>query len=118
MKKVEDIQDSTNKLSDMDWNIYDMFDRRVLKSSNWCQIEDYRLLESRTGVFIFVNFLFQVKYIGKAEEGMLLTKINEAITSGKSQGALLIKVLYTKTLDKTESLEHDLVSKYSPSNNS
>jgi hypothetical protein len=118
MEKIEDIQDSTNKLNDLDWNIYDIFDRRVLKSSNWCQIEDYRLLEQRTGVFIFVNFLFQVKYIGKAEEGKLITKIKEAIRTGKSHGAILIKALYTKSFDKTESLEHDLVSKYSPSNNS
>jgi hypothetical protein len=117
MENLSSVQDSTQRLTDKDWNVSDVFDRRVLKSSSWCDIEEYYSLDERTGVFIFVNLLFQVKYIGKADEGRMIAEIHDAIIAGKSNGALLIKVLYTRSYDKTDTLQKDLVIKYNPMNN-
>jgi len=117
MENYNGTQDSTLRAFDIDWNVHDIFDRRVLKSTSWCEIEDFHSLEERTGVFIFVNLLFQVKYIGIAEEGKMIAEIHDAIIAGKSDGALLIKVLYTRSFDKTQTLEEDLIIKYNPINN-
>jgi hypothetical protein len=117
MENLSNVQDSTQRLTDKDWNVSDVFDRRVLKSSSWCDIEEYYSLDERTGVFIFVNLLFQVKFIGKADEGRMIAEIHDAIIAGKSNGALLIKVLYTRSFDKTDTLQKDLVIKYNPINN-
>lgn len=117
MENLSNVKDSTQRLSDLDWNVNDIFDRRVIKATSWCDLDDYHSLEVRTGVFVFVNLFFQVKYIGIADDGLLIAEIREAIKAGKSNGALLVKVLYTRAYEKSEALAQEMLKKYNPINN-
>ena len=117
MESTLEIKNSTSELTDRDWIIKDTIDSRVVKISLWRDMYDYHKLDTRRGVFVFINIFFQVKYIGKADEGRMVLEIADAIRNGKSNGVSLIKVLYTSSSEKTQSLHSDLISKYNPTNN-
>jgi hypothetical protein len=101
----------------MKWNNLDSNDYRVVKSSNWRFIENYKSLEARSGVFIFISIDNQVRYIGKASPYRMIEDIGDAIEGGRDFGAISVKALYTNSDAKAKSLEKDLINKYDPPNN-
>lgn len=92
-------------------------DNRIVESTIWLKVNNYRNIENRFGVFVFSNLLFRVIYIGKAGAGEMLDCINESILSGKANGSCQIKALYTSSYAKADSLEKDLIKEYKPFNN-
>lgn len=90
---------------------------RVVDSTNWLDLAKYKGLDTRRGVFILSNFFYQVKFIGRADDGSLIKEISDAIKNGKSIGATKIKVLYTDTEIHAISLERKLIKRYHPINN-
>lgn len=101
----------------MRWDIRDHQDWRVVDYTRWLNIENYRNLENRAGVYIFADVNHQVKYIGKAGAGRMVNEISNAMYRGKSKGATLVKALYTNSSANAQSLETVLINKYNPPNN-
>lgn len=95
----------------------DTCDSKVVESTDWLDLNKYRVLESGRGVYLLSNFFFQVKFVGRLVEGDLITEISNTIKSGKSNGATKIKVLYTRSEIQAISLERKLIKKYNPINN-
>ncbi len=90
---------------------------KVIDSTEWIDLDKYKGLETRKGVYILSNFFYQVKYVGWAGDGDLVKEISGAIKNGKSAGASKIKVLYTKSELFAMVLEKRLIDKYNPINN-
>lgn len=101
----------------MEWNNSDTDDYRVVESTYWRYILNYKGFQARAGVYIFANANNQVKYIGKAGARRMLAEISSAIRRGKDYGATNVKVLYTNSDANAQSLETDLINKYDPPNN-
>lgn len=101
----------------MEWDPSDQNDYRVVEFSRWRNLENYGTFEERSGVYIFANVDWQVKYIGKAGAGRMVDEIQSAIDRGKDYGATRVKALYTNSADRALSLEHALIEKYDPPNN-
>ena len=101
----------------MQWDISDHQDWRVVDNTRWLNINNYRNLEERAGVYIFANVNHQVKYIGKAGAGRIVDETYNAIYRGKNRGATQVKVLYTNSNSNALSLEAKLKDKYRPPNN-
>ena len=90
---------------------------RVVQSTDWLDLEKYEGLEGKTGVFIFSSFFFQVKYVGRAGAGDMVSKISEAIKKGKATGSTKIKVIYTTSEKHAITLEKKLILRYHPAFN-
>jgi len=101
----------------MKWISKDASDRRIVASSYWRKIVNYKGLVNRTGVYVFANSAYQVKYVGKAGFVRMVPEIYNAITRGKAYGASQVKALYTNSEKNALSLERDLINKYNPLNN-
>ena len=101
----------------MQWDIDDHQDWRVVDYIRWLNIDNYRNLEERAGVYIFADVNHQVKYIGKAGAGRMVQEIYNAIYRDKGRGATLVKALYTNSSSNAGSLEARLIEKYGPPNN-
>ncbi|MCW4051364.1 MAG: hypothetical protein NWE89_16705 [Candidatus Bathyarchaeota archaeon] len=99
------------------WGPNDEKDRRILKVSPWKSLQNLGTIEPRSGVYVFTDSLYNVKYIGKAGHGKMLQEINQAMEIGKDTGAEHVKALFTTSETNAESLQRRLVSKYKPSNN-
>jgi excinuclease UvrABC nuclease subunit len=101
----------------MGWSSNETSDRRIVASSYWRSLNNYAGLENRSGVYVFANSAYQVKYIGKAGPGRMVNEIYNAITRNKAYGATQVKALYTNLDLNAQSLERDLIIKYNPPNN-
>lgn len=102
----------------MELHNIDIIYPRVVESSDWLELDKYRELEGGLGVFIFSNFFFQVKYVGRSGSCGVVEGIAEAIKNGKSAGSSRVKVIYTKSENRAISLEKKLINRYNPINNS
>ena len=112
----------------MTWDIADENNPKLRKVSEWINLTDYRTLEARTGVYIFADDDFDVKYIGKAGGRRMvvesdndtiknLFEVYSAIYRKKGTGATKVKALYTYRDTQALTLEGELIKKYSPPNN-
>jgi excinuclease UvrABC nuclease subunit len=107
----------------MKWNPKDEDDKRIVKQSPWINIDKYKEIEKRAGVYIFASADYDIKYIGKAGprrlvlEYFTILEIYSALSRGKDKGATIVKALYTNSNDTASDLELDLVIKYNPENN-
>ena len=101
----------------MVWQVSDEQNWRVVESSLWLNIEDYKQLQPRTGVYIFASAIFDVKYVGKAGAGRMIDEIADAIRRGKNLGASIVKALYTNSDEDAIAFEGYLIEKYQPPNN-
>ena len=101
----------------MEWDPSDHYDSRVVDFTRWRDLGNFGTFEERSGVYIFANVDWQVKYIGKAGAGRMVVEIQSAIKRGKDYGATRVKALYTNSTERAESLEADLIEKYNPPNN-
>jgi len=51
----------------MQWDPNDVVDSRVVAFSEWwTNLKDYEKLEARSGVYLFANSNYDIKYIGTA----------------------------------------------------
>ena len=101
----------------MIWDISDHNDYRIVDYLNWRYLENYGTFEHRSGVYLFADANFHIKYVGKAGPGRMVAEIESAINRGKGYGASRVKALYTNSDEKALSLEGYLISKYAPPNN-
>jgi excinuclease UvrABC nuclease subunit len=101
----------------MQWDISDHGDWRVVAHTRWLNIQNYQNLQGRAGVYIFADVNHQVKYIGKAGAGRMVSEIHDALGRDKGRGATLVKGLYTNSNANAQSLETALIDKYHPPNN-
>jgi excinuclease UvrABC nuclease subunit len=101
----------------MQWDISDHRDWRVVDYTRWLSIQNYQNLQKRAGVYIFADVNHQVKYVGKAGAGRMVSEIQDALERGKDRGATLVKSLYTNSTVNAQSLETALIDKYHPPNN-
>jgi len=102
----------------MQWDPHEVVDNRVVEASIWwLDIKEFEQLEKRSGVYLFANSKYEVKYVGKAGAGEMVKEIKKAITKKKSKGATQVRALYTNAHDKAKSLAQYLVDKYDPVNN-
>ena len=111
------------KRDKMIWEIKDEQHSLVVGNSDWTPLDDYKEIEARSGVYILADDKKNVKYIGKAGARRLVMEhlqtyeIYSAIFRGKSNGATIIKALYTHSNDNSKTLEKHLIGKYNPENN-
>ncbi len=92
--------------------LVDISNLRVVNSTDWIELGGFRNLEQGSGVFVFSNFLYQVKYIGKARNKEMIESIDEAIRNGKSVGISKLKVYYTKNEYHAMMLQKKLMMRY------
>ena len=83
-------------------------------STEWLDLSKYKILEPKVGVFIFSNFFYQIKFIGKSNDSEIVRAIEGAINDGKSLGSSKVKVIYTKNNVKAFKLQKRLIVKYNP----
>jgi len=91
--------------------------KRVVDTSATIDLDNYKDLEARAGVYIFMNIDGEVKYIGKAGAGRIVDEIYNAMYRKKDLGATTVKVLYTNSDLNALSLESELIDTYDPPNN-
>lgn len=103
--------------SEIEWDSSDQYDSRVVGFERWRELGNFEGLKPRAGVYIFVNVNWQMKYIGKACAGRMISEIYRAIDLWKDFGATRVKALYTNSSEKAQSLERDLIEKYDPPSN-
>jgi hypothetical protein len=102
----------------MRWDPNDVVDPRVVDSSEWwIDLKDYEKLEARSGVYLFANAKYDIKYIGTAAAGGMVEEVKTAIDKKKSRGATKVRALYTNSKGKAQSLRKYLTEKYDPVNN-
>lgn len=101
----------------MMWDASDHSDNRVVEFTRWRYLSNYGTFEERSGVYIFANKDWQVKYVGKAGPGRMVVEIQSAINRRKDYGATIVKALYTNSDERAVSLESTLIVKYNPPNN-
>jgi excinuclease UvrABC nuclease subunit len=102
----------------MQWDPNDVVDSRVVAVSEWwIDLKDYKELESRSGVYLFANANYDIKYIGTAGAHGMTEEIKGAIDKKKSKGATKVRALYTNSKGKAKSLRKYLIKKYNPLNN-
>jgi hypothetical protein len=102
----------------MQWDPNDVVDPRVVDVSEWwINLKDYTELEARSGVYLFANAKYDIKYIGTAGAHGMIKGVREAIDKKKSRGATKVRVLYTNAAGKAKSLRKYLIKKYNPVNN-
>lgn len=101
----------------MEWDTSDHHDYRVVAFTRWRDLRNFGTFEHRSGVYIFANIDWQVKYIGKAGAGRMVIEIQSAINRRKDYGATRVKALYTNSDASAKSLERALIRKYKPPNN-
>lgn len=101
----------------MIWNNISAHHRLVVQASSIITLNNFQTLQSRAGVYIFMNNMGQVKYIGKAGARRMVEEIASAIQRGKHFGATKVKALYTNSDENALSLERDLINRYNPVNN-
>jgi hypothetical protein len=102
----------------MQWDPNDVVDPRVVAVSEWwINLKDYTELEARSGVYLFANAKYDIKYIGTAGAHGMIEKIKGAIDKKKSKGATKVRALYTNSTGKATSLKKYLIRKYNPVNN-
>jgi len=101
----------------MRWDRSDHNDYRVVAYSGWRNLENYGTFEERSGVYLFANADLHIIYVGKAGPRRMVDEIRDAIYRGKAFGATKVKVLYTNSDERAQSLERDLKQKYNPPNN-
>ena len=102
----------------MQWDPKEVVDSRVVAFSEWwINLKDTENLETRAGVYLFANAKCDVKYICKAGRGGILKEVRCAITKKKNKGASQVRVMYTNSNAKAQSLEKYLITKYNPVNN-
>ena len=101
----------------MEWDSTDANDYRVVAQSRWRDINNYRGLQARAGVYVFANINLQVKYVGKAGPGRIVDEITNALYRRKDFGATRVKALYTNSDSNALSLERKLIDLYDPPNN-
>ncbi len=73
------------------------------------RLDNYGTFEHREGVYLFANVDLQIRYIGKAGAGRMVSEIQSAINRGKDYGAKKVKALYTNSEERTLSLEQALI---------
>ena len=98
----------------MEWDSTDANDYRVVARSRWRDIDNYRGLQARAGVYVFANINLQVKYVGKAGPGRIVDEIASALYRRKDFGATRVKALYTNSDSNALSLERKLIDLYDP----
>ncbi len=101
----------------MEWNSKDQSEWEVVDRTGWRNLENFGTFEDRSGVYILANRDLQIKCVGKAGAGRIVTRIKEALSENKGYGATKVKVLYTNSDDKAISLKKKLIAIYSPVNN-
>jgi len=102
----------------MQWDPNDVVDDRVIEVSEWwIDLKDYQKLESRSGVYLFSNTNYDIKYIGTAGAHKMTEEVKKAIDKKKSKGATKVRALYTNSKAKAASLKKHLIKKYNPINN-
>jgi excinuclease UvrABC nuclease subunit len=107
----------------MIWKSEHEKDVRVQDKSGWINLDDYKKIEGRSGVYIFADNNKDVKYIGKAGAGrlvleyLILFEIYSAMYRGKGLGATIVKGLYTNSGKAALSLEKSLIQIYNPIQN-
>ena len=74
-------------------------------------------LQPGLGVYIFVNVSDEVRYVGRAGAGRMVTEIKDAVKRGKNKDDGWIKALYTNSEEAAIKLEAELTRKYDPPNN-
>jgi excinuclease UvrABC nuclease subunit len=107
----------------MKWNNKDESDLKIQKVSEWTPLDQYKELEHKSGVYIFADDNYDVKYIGKAGARRLVLEhthvfeIYSAISRSKDDGATQVKTLYTNSNEFAKKLETELIQIYNPNNN-
>jgi hypothetical protein len=107
----------------MVWQKNDEEDPRIKDPTDWIDLDNYKEVEHRAGVYIFADDNKDVKYIGMAGarrlvlEHLTTFEIYSAISRGKNDGATLVKALYTNSREISKIIERELVGKYNPPNN-
>lgn len=102
----------------MQWDPNDVVDPRVSAFSEWwINLKDHETLEARSGVYLFANAKYDIKYIGTAGAGGMVEGIRDATNRKKSKGATQVRALYTNSAEKAQSLRKYLLKKYDPINN-
>lgn len=85
---------------------------KVVDTTEWIALERYKNLEQGPGVFLLSNFFYQVKFIGKTQDGEMVKAIDEALKKAKSAGVAKVKVIYTKSESHANQLQKRLIAKY------
>jgi excinuclease UvrABC nuclease subunit len=102
----------------MQWDPNDVVDSRVVAFSEWwIDLKDCEKLEAISGVYLFANSKYDIKYIGTAGAHGMVKEIRRAVEGKKSKGATKVRALYTNSTEKAHSLEKYLIKKYNPVNN-
>ncbi|MGD9131246.1 MAG: hypothetical protein PVH73_06695 [Candidatus Bathyarchaeota archaeon] len=102
----------------MQWDPNDVVDYRVVTVSEWwIKLKDYEKLETKSGVYLFANSKYDIKYIGTAKAHGMIKAVKGAIDKKKSKGATQVRALYTNSTGKAQSLAERLIKKYNPANN-
>ncbi len=90
---------------------------KVVDTTEWIAIERYKNLEQGPGVFLLSNLFYQVKFIGKTNDGEMIKAIDDGIRKAKSTGVAKVKVIYTKNESQAIELQKRLIAKYNPIQN-
>lgn len=85
---------------------------KVVDTTEWIALERYKSLEQGPGVFLLSNLFYQVKFIGKTNDGEMVKAIDDGIRNAKSTGVAKVKVIYTKNESQAIELQKRLIAKY------